>query len=113
MAENAKPPAKARLKSQDYRVVTADTFGVRLSNHMAQIAFSLDTFDEAERECLILEMTAALSLPSFKVLTIILANSLTSLERELGPIALGPGKEDELRKILGSAVVEAAQDEKK
>ena len=99
--ESVRREAKLRLKSKDYRIFGADTFGVRLSNHMAQIAFSMDTMDEADRECLVLEGTATLTLASFKVLTLILANSLASLERDLGPIPLGPGKEEELRKVLG------------
>jgi hypothetical protein len=113
MAEDAKRPAKVALKSKDYRVLTADTFSVRVSNHMAQLAFSIDTIDETERECLMLENTVVLTLPSFKVLTIILANSLASMEKEIGPIPLAPGKEEELRKILGIVAPETATDKKK
>ena len=103
MAEETKS-SKVAIKSDSFKIFTADTFGVRLSNHMAQIVFSIETVNETDQECHVLEATAALSLQSFKVLTLVLANALATVETDLGPIALGPGKEEELRKSFEAII---------
>lgn len=98
MSENVKRgAAKKAVASEHFKRFATDTFGLRLNNNWAQVIFSMDTQDAEEQSCLVQEATAVMTLQSLKVLQILLTNSIAAAEAQFGPIALAPGKEEELR----------------
>lgn len=103
MADEQKRPNKLTSKSKDYRIFATDTFGLRVSNHMVQLVFSLETVDENGDACIVTEGTAVLTLLSAKILSFVLSQSIADLEAALGPIPLPPGKLEELTKALREA----------
>ena len=105
MAENPKPIEKPVVLSEKYRHFPADNFGVRVSNHSAQITFGLEVADVNEREIICREAMAVMSLQSAKVLQLLLANALAVVEKRFGPVQLPPGKEDELKRRVASALI--------
>jgi hypothetical protein len=100
MPEPTPRPTKTTIQSEHFRMFAADTYGLRLTNHSAQLSFLLETLDLENREFLLKEATAVLSLPSLKVLQIVLTNALAVAEKQFGPVTLPPGKEEELRAVL-------------
>lgn len=99
MADGKRTSVKPTVLSEQFRRFSADTFGLRVNNNVAQLTFSLETADAEEREILFREATAVLTLQSLKVLQIVLTNTMEAIEKQFGPVALAPGKEEELKKV--------------
>jgi hypothetical protein len=88
------------IESATFKVFAADTFGLRLGDNLCQIVFALQSMDANDREILLREATAVLSLQSIKVLHLLLSNAIAALEAQVGPIALAPGKEAQLHALF-------------
>lgn len=103
MADVKRPAPKPTVEATNFRRFAADTFGLRLTNHAAQLSLLLETVDAEEREIQLKEATAVMSLSSLKVLQLILTNAVALAEKQFGPISLPPGKEEELKKLMLAA----------
>jgi hypothetical protein len=93
------PPTRPTVDAADHKRFAADTFSLRLSTNVSQVVFSLETVDANDREILVREATAVLSLQSLKVLQLLLTNAVAVLESQVGSIQLAPGKEEQLNAI--------------
>lgn len=91
---------KKVIDSPSYRRFAADRFSLRLTDHLAQLTFSLDTVDGEERECTVREATALMTLKSLKVLQLLLAGIVTQTERELGAIPVDPQFEERMKSLI-------------
>jgi hypothetical protein len=90
---------KKTERGNDFRVVGADAFSMRMNDNTAQIIFGLEVGVKPDEY--ILENTlVALSPRSLKVLGLIITQAITSFEGVNGPIPLPPGKMEELEKAI-------------
>ena len=85
-------------RAPDFRIIPADTFGLRLNDNLVQLSVSMDVNVQGTSERMVFEQAIiALSPRSAKVLALVMQKAITVFEERFGAISLPPGKEEQIK----------------
>jgi len=91
-------------RAPDFKVIAADTFGLRLSDNMIHLAASVDLNVPGSHERIAYEqIVLAMSPRSAKILSLVLQQTIGLFEEKFGTITLPPGKIEQINANLEKA----------